>query len=134
MADAPSLRAAPAADPVKAGLSGRCPRCGRGRLFSGFLKLAPECPRCRLDYAFIDSGDGPTAFVILLVGFVILGGALWLELTLAPPIWVHFVLWLPLTLILSLPLLRMMKGLLVAMQYRNKAAEGRLDVPPETRA
>jgi uncharacterized protein (DUF983 family) len=127
MVDAKPPSAPPAADPVMAGLKGRCPRCGKGRLFSGFLKLAPACPRCRLDYAFIDSGDGPTAFVILLVGFVVLGGALWLELTLAPPVWVHFVLWLPLTVLLSLPLLRMMKGVLVAMQYRHKAAEGRLE-------
>lgn len=114
-------------DPVKAGLAGRCPRCGEGRLFSGFLAVGENCGNCRLDYSFADAGDGPAVFVILIVGFIVVGLALWMEVTMNPPLWVHFLLWIPLTLVLSLTSLRMIKGLLIVLQYRNKAAEGRLD-------
>jgi len=117
----------PPVDPVRVGLAGSCPRCGEGRLFSGFLKVAPRCSNCGLDYDFADSGDGPAVFVILLIGFVIVGLALWLEVNVGPPLWVHFVLWTPLIVILSLVALRLSKGLLIALQFRHKAEEGRLD-------
>ncbi len=117
----------PPVDPVRVGLSGSCPRCGEGRLFSGFLKVAPRCSNCGLDYDFADSGDGPAVFVILLIGFVIVGLALWLEVNVGPPLWVHFMLWTPLIVILSLVALRLSKGLLIALQFRHKAEEGRLD-------
>ncbi len=117
----------PPVDPVNAGLKGRCPRCGEGRLFSGFLSVAPRCGVCRLDNSFADSGDGPAVFVILLIGFVVCGLALWLEVSVGPPLWVHFLLWMPLIVVLSLVALRLIKGLMIALQYRNKAAEGRLD-------
>ncbi|BDA83098.1 membrane protein [Aureimonas sp. SA4125] len=104
----------------------RCPRCGEGKLFKGYLSLRPGCPECGLDYAFIDSGDGPAVFVILIIGFIVVGLALWVEVSWTPPFWVHFLLWLPLTLILCLPLLRLLKGLMIGLQYRNRAAEGRL--------
>ncbi len=115
-----------AADPVKAGVLGRCPRCGGGKLFAGFLTVAPRCANCDLDYSFIDSGDGPAVFVILIVGFIVVGMALWVEVAYDPPLWVHFLLWLPLILGLALPLLRALKGLMIAMQYRHNASEGRL--------
>lgn len=114
-------------DPVRAGLSGRCPRCGEGRLFDGFLAVGDRCANCRLDYAFADAGDGPAVFVILIIGFVVVGLALWMEVSVNPPLWLHFLLWIPLTLVLSLTSLRLIKGLLIALQYHNKAAEGRLD-------
>ncbi|MEF2553105.1 DUF983 domain-containing protein [Aurantimonas sp. A2-1-M11] len=114
------------ADPVKAGVLGRCPRCGKGKLFDGFLTLAPRCSHCDLDYGFADSGDGPAVFVILIVGIIVVGLALWVEVAFDPPLWLHFLLWLPLTLILALPLLRALKGVMIAMQYRHNAAEGRL--------
>ena len=117
-------------DPVKAGLSGRCPRCGEGRLFKGFLTVGERCGNCRLDYSFADAGDGPAVFVILIIGFVVVGLALWMEVSYNPPLWVHFMLWIPLTLVLSLAALRAIKGLLIVLQYRNKAAEGRLDHKP----
>ncbi|WP_163269142.1 DUF983 domain-containing protein [Chelativorans alearense] len=117
----------PPVDPVRAGLSGRCPRCGEGRLFSGFLSVGKRCANCGLDYGFADSGDGPAAFVILIIGFIVVGLALWLEVTTGAPLWLHFLLWVPLTLVLSLTALRLIKGLLIALQYRNKAAEGRLE-------
>ena len=114
-------------DPVRAGLSGRCPRCGEGRLFKGFLSVGERCANCRLDYSFADAGDGPAVFVILIIGFVVVGLALWIEVSLNPPLWLHFLLWIPLTLVLSLVSLRLIKGLLITLQYHNKAAEGRLE-------
>lgn len=117
----------PPVDPVATGLKGRCPRCGEGRLFSGFLTVAKQCGVCKLDYSFADAGDGPAVFVILIIGFVVVGLALWMEVSFAPPLWLHFLLWIPLTLVLSVGSLRLIKGVLIALQYRNSAAEGRLD-------
>lgn len=114
-------------EPISAGLRGRCPRCGEGRLFSGFLTVGQSCSNCRLDYSFADAGDGPAVFVILIIGFVVVGLALWMEVTLNPPLWLHFILWIPLTLVLCLGGLRLIKGVLLTLQYSNKAAEGRLD-------
>lgn len=114
-------------DPVRVGLSGRCPRCGEGRLFKGFLAVGDGCHNCGLDYSFADAGDGPAVFVILIIGFIVVALALWMEVTVDPPLWVHFLLWIPLTLALALTALRLIKGLLIALQYRNKAAEGRLE-------
>lgn len=119
----------PPVDPIKAGLGGRCPRCGEGRLFKGYLTVGERCGNCRLDYSFADAGDGPAVFVILIIGFVVVGSALWMEVTHNPPLWLHFLLWVPLTLVLSLWTLRALKGLMIVLQYRNKAAEGRLDSP-----
>ena len=114
-------------EPFAAGLKGCCPRCGEGRLFSRFLTVAPRCDSCGLDYSFADAGDGPAVFVILIIGFIVVGLALWTEVSYGAPLWLHFLLWIPLTLVLSLTALRLIKGLLIALQYRNKAAEGRLD-------
>jgi uncharacterized protein (DUF983 family) len=114
-------------DPVRAGLSGRCPRCGEGRLFKGFLAVGDHCGNCGLDYSFADAGDGPAVFVILIIGFVVVGLALWMEVTLNPPLWVHFMLWVPLILVLGLTALRLIKGLMIVLQYRNQAAEGRIE-------
>ena len=123
----PDIAHWPPIDPIKAGLAGRCPRCGEGRLFKGFLTVAERCGNCRLDYSFADAGDGPAVFVIFIAGFLVVGLALWMEVSLNPPLWLHFLLWIPLTLIVSLVSLRLIKGLLIVLQYRNKAAEGRLD-------
>lgn len=114
-------------EPISVGLRGRCPRCGEGRMFSGMLSVAKRCGVCGLDYDFADAGDGPAVFVILIIGFIVVGLALWLETTYAPPLWLHFVLWIPLTLVLSLLSLRLIKGVLIALQYANKASEGRID-------
>jgi uncharacterized protein (DUF983 family) len=113
--------------PYATGLAGRCPRCGAGRLFRGFLTLAPRCEACGLDLAFADSGDGPAVFVTLIAGFLVLGAALWLELAYEPPFWLHIVIFAPLTLIVCLGVLRPLKGLLIALQYSNKAEQGRLE-------
>lgn len=120
----------PPVEPIAAGLKGRCPRCGQGRMFAGLLSVARECGVCRLDYSFADAGDGPAVFVILIIGFVMVALALWLDMSYGPPLWVHVVLWGPLTVILSLLALRLIKGVLIALQFRNKAAEGRIDRAP----
>jgi len=111
------------------GLTGRCPRCGKGHLFEGplTLKLRDGCESCGLSYAFADSGDGPAVFVIIILGFLLMGAALVVEFKLAPPLWVHVVLWAPLAFIVAFGLLRPMKATLIALQYRNKAEEGRLE-------
>ena len=112
--------------PVAAGLKGRCPRCGGGRLFDGFLGLRARCDVCGLDYRFADAGDGPAVFIILVVGFIVVGAALVTEALYQPPYWLHAALWLPLAAVLCLGLLRPFKGILIALQYRHKAEEGRL--------
>lgn len=96
-------------------------------MFAGFLTTAPACRSCDLDFSFMDSGDGPAVFIILIVGFIVAGAALLVEVSYQPPYWVHGVLWLPLVVVLTLLLLRPFKGILVALQFKNKAQEGRLD-------
>jgi uncharacterized protein (DUF983 family) len=113
--------------PASIGFSGRCPRCGQGHLFSGFLTVAPQCENCGLDFSFADAGDGPAVFIMMIVGFIVVGLALFTEFTFHPPYWVHALLWIPLVLILSLGLLRPLKGWLIAEQYRRKAQLGQLD-------
>jgi len=117
----------PPVEPIGAGLRGRCPRCGEGRLFRGFLGVARRCGVCGLDLEFADSADGPAVFVILIIGFVVVGLALWLEVSVGPPLWLHFLIWIPLALILCLPTLRLLKGVMINLQYANAAAEGRID-------
>ena len=116
----------PAPLPIGRGLRGRCPRCGDGHLFQGFLTLRPACEKCGLDYGFADAGDGPAVFVILIGGAIVVFAALMIEVVYQPPYWLHAALWLPLILIVTLLPLRMIKGLLIALQYHHKAAPGRL--------
>ncbi len=113
--------------PIGRGLRGRCPRCGEGRLFQGFLSLRPACERCGLSFSFADAGDGPAVFVILIGGGIVVFAALITEVVYQPPYWLHAALWLPLILIVTLVPLRLIKGLLIALQYHHKAAEGRLE-------
>lgn len=113
--------------PIAAGLRGRCPRCGEGRMFDGYLTIAKRCERCELDYGFADAGDGPAVFVMFIVGFVVVGLAMWVEFAYEPPMILHLALWFPLTAILSLALVRPLKGVLVALQYHHRAEEGRLE-------
>jgi uncharacterized protein (DUF983 family) len=111
--------------PILAGLKGRCPRCGKGALFDGFISLDQSCSSCDLDYDFADSGDGPAVFIMLIVGFLVVGLAIYTEINYRPDYWVHAVLWLPSILILSAGLLRPLKGILICLQYSNDAREGR---------
>jgi uncharacterized protein (DUF983 family) len=116
--------------PYVAGLLGRCPNCGKGNLFRGFLAVAPRCNMCGLDYSFADAGDGPAVFVIMIAGFLVCGAALFVEMRYAPPLWVHAILWIPLVLLTTIGPLRPLKGLLIALQFHHKAAEERLDRRP----
>jgi uncharacterized protein (DUF983 family) len=108
------------------GIACKCPRCGKGKLYAGFLTLAPRCENCGLDYAFIDAGDGPAIFIIMLAGAIVVAAALIVEVKYQPPFWVHAVLWLPLIVVTTIFPLRSMKSLLIALQFHHKAAEGRL--------
>ena len=108
------------------GLACKCPRCGNGKLYAGFLTLRPRCDRCGLDYAFIDAGDGTAVFIIMIAGFIVVGSALVVEIKYQPPFWVHAALWGPLILATTLLPLRSMKALLIALQYHHKAAEGQI--------
>ena len=115
------------AAPFLAGVLGRCPNCGQGPLFSGFLKVAPRCAKCGFDLARADSGDGPAVFVIFIGGFVGAFGILLTEIFYRPPIWVHFLVWLPVTALICLGLLRPMKGVMIAAQFANRASEAGRD-------
>jgi len=108
------------------GIVGRCPACGKGKLFHDYLTLADRCSYCGLNYSFADAGDGAIIFVILVAGFILVGGALFVEVRYAPPYWLHAILWGPLTIIVTLGLLRPFKGILIALQFKHKAQEGRL--------
>ncbi len=109
--------------PFATGLTGHCPRCGRGRLFQGFLTIAPRCDACGLSLAAQDSGDGPVAFIVLLVGFIVVGSALVVEVRYGWPVWLHLLVWLPLTVALCLLFMRPFKGVLIALQYRHRRHE-----------
>jgi len=104
---------------IAAGLSCACPRCGKGKLFAGFLQQRPRCDVCGLDYGFADAGDGPAVFIMFLGGAIVVGAALITEALYHPSYWVHAALWLPLILIVTLGPLRPMKGLMIALQYHH---------------
>ena len=112
---------------IATGLAGRCPRCREGHLFSGFLTVGKGCERCGLDYSFADAGDGPAIFVILISGFIVVGAPLIVEVAYQPPFWLHALLWGPLILVVTLLPLRLLKGLLIVLQYHHSAAEGRFE-------
>ena len=111
-------------NPILTGRLCRCPRCGKGKLFSGYLRLAPSCETCGLDLKFADSGDGPAVFVIFLVAPLVILLALITGALVSIPPWMHLVLWIPTSLLLSLALLPPFKGVLVNLQYRHDAHEG----------
>lgn len=109
--------------PLRAALACRCPRCGRGRLFAGFLALAPTCELCGLDYGAVDAGDGPAVFLIFTLGALVVPLALLAEVRFAPPLWLHMAIWAPLVLGLALGLLRPLKAAMIALQFRYRAGE-----------
>ena len=113
--------------PVKAGLRCKCPRCGKGKLYDGFLDFRKECDVCGLDFSNFESGDGPAVFIILFLGFIVVGLALFVEVKFGPPLWVHAIIWAPVIIGGSIGMLRPAKGLIVAMQYLYNSNEGKLD-------
>ena len=110
---------------LRGAVLGRCPRCGAPTLFRRVASFRDRCDRCGLDYGAFDVGDAAAPFLIFLVGAVVVVGAIWLELGRSPPWWVHVVIWVPLTVVLTLGLLRIAKGLLLALEYKNDARLGR---------
>lgn len=116
----------PSLSPFSTGIRGRCPRCGQGHLFQGFLKLAPRCDVCGLDFGFADPADGPAFFVICFACIPAVVFASWLEIEYEVPYWVHLFTSLPILLLTCIPPLRPIKGWLVASQYIYKAEEGRI--------
>lgn len=116
-----------APSPIEVALRGACPRCGNRTLFSGIATFAPRCRACGLDYGDFNVGDGPAAFLILIVGGLIVGLAIALELSVSPPFWVHLLLWVPLATVAVLFSLRIAKAVLLALEYRHRAREGRIE-------
>ena len=127
-----SDRASPPSPPlVVAASRGSCPRRGEATLFAGPVRFSARCRACDLDYGQFNVGDGPAAFLTLIVGAVMVAMALTVELKLHPPLWVHLLLWTPLTTAAVVASLRVAKGALLTLEYRNKAREGRItqDIP-----
>jgi uncharacterized protein (DUF983 family) len=126
-ADRPLLRA------LTRGFAGRCPACGRGKLFRAFLKTADQCPACGTELHHHQADDAPPYFVILVVGHIIVPLVLTLEVALRPPIWVHMAIWIPLTLLLAVLLLPRVKGAIVGLQWALRmhgfSAGGMTDAP-----
>jgi len=112
--------------PVASAIAGRCPRCANGRLFSGWVRFAPRCAACGLDYSSFNVGDGPAAFLIFIVGTITVVGALVVDGAFSPPWWVHLV-WIPVAAALTIAGLRVSKALLLALEYRHRAREGSVD-------
>lgn len=113
--------------PLVSGLRARCPACGKGPLFQGFLTVRRNCSACNADFSKLEPADGPAVFVVLIAGAIVVGAALVVEVKYQPPYWLHAALWLPLILGLSLGLLRPLKALMIALQYRHKAGNGQID-------
>lgn len=134
MTDTPPTATEPSI--VAVGLGSLCPRCGAHSLFDGMIRFAPRCTACGLDFDAFNVGDGPAAFLTLILGTIVCIAAITLELAVSPPVWVHLVLWPPVTIALVIGSLRIAKGMLLASEYRNHAAEGRIvpaDPPVEPR-
>jgi len=114
---APSLSAAT--------FQGLCPRCGARTLFAGLSRFAPTCRNCGLDFASFNVGDGPAAFLILIVGAIVAVSAILLDQMASPPWWVH-IIWLPIGAGLTIYGLRIGKAALIYQEHKHRAREGKL--------
>ncbi|TKT76357.1 DUF983 domain-containing protein [Aquamicrobium sp. LC103] len=117
----------PTDNPMMTGILGRCPQCQQGHLFDGYLKLAPRCEVCGLDYSFADPADGPAFFAMTIAAVPALAFGVWFQTSFGLPLWVHVVTTVPLTILCCMALLRPLKGWLVCSQYFHKAEEGTID-------
>ncbi|WP_042442692.1 DUF983 domain-containing protein [Azospirillum sp. B510] len=113
----------PTVSPLSAGLRCVCPRCGKGRLFHGYLTVAERCEACGLDFAQVDSGDGPAVFLIFILGFLVVPVALWVSMSVDWPLWLHAIVWSIVVLSLTLGMLRPAKASVIALQYRYRRSE-----------
>lgn len=118
---------AAAPTPVQVALNGLCPRCGAKTLFAGPVAFAERCPACGLDFTQFNVGDGPAAFLTLILGTIIVALAVALQLRFDPPLWVQMLIWIPVTAASVVLSLRVAKAALLQAEYRNAAREGRID-------
>jgi uncharacterized protein (DUF983 family) len=112
-------------NPFETGLRGRCPACGHGRLFSGFLSYAKQCNECHEDFEIEDAGDGPAVFVIFLAGFIIIPLSLAFHFKSGAPMWITMSIWIPILIIFCLALLRILRGIMFNLQWAHSAREVR---------
>jgi len=112
---------------LKSGAAGTCPRCGKGRMFASWLRIAKRCDACGLDYRFAAPDDGPAFFALCIVALPLTFVVVWIQVAYSPPAWVHLVTSLPLMVAGCLLPLRPIKGWLVASQYVNRAREAGTD-------
>lgn len=113
---------------LRSAVLGECPRCGAQTMFAGgfpagWVRFASRCGSCGLDYDRFNVGDGPAAFLTLIIGAIITGLAIWLDIAVNPPFWVHVLLWVPLTVVMVMGGLRVAKGLLLIIEYHRDARE-----------
>lgn len=115
----------PDAEPsvARAALACRCPRCGKGRLFAGLLALRPACEVCGLDYSRMDVGDAFVVPILMVLGFIVIGAAIWFDFTYTPPLWVHALIWPPVTLLLGALMTRYLKSFFAVQQYHVRRSE-----------
>ena len=102
---------------MRRGAFGRCPNCGKGKIFTSYLKVAPSCSVCGEDLSHHRADDAPPYFTIIIVGHVVVSLLLAVEIAYRPPLWLHAAIWLPLTVLLALMLLPPIKGALVGLQW-----------------
>ena len=105
---------------ISTGLACKCPRCGQGSIFKSFLEVRDTCPVCELDISAIAAGDGPAVFIIFILGAVVVPIALWVDSLFAPPLWLHAILWGTVVIGGTIAMLRPLKGVTIALQYRHK--------------
>lgn len=115
--------------PVAAALRGRCPACGEGHLFVRYLTVVSHCDACGMDLREVDPGDGPAVFVILVGGALVMIAVVAVEVAFTPPYWVHALIWIPTVIALGLGLIRPFKAVLIGLQCKYKAREGRTADP-----
>jgi uncharacterized protein (DUF983 family) len=111
---------------AQAALTCRCPRCGQGKLFDGLLEIRPACPVCGLSFDGFDTGDGFAVPILIVLGAIVVGAAFWVDFHFHPPLWVHAILWLPVTCVLVVLMTRYIKSFLAAQQYRTRRSEMQL--------
>ena len=109
--------------PILTGLRCRCPRCGQGKLFEGLLTVSKRCAVCGLDLEKEDAGDGPAVFIIFILGFLVVPLVFLLEAAAEPPIWVHLLIWPMVIVVLAVLMLRPMKSILIAQQFKHHASD-----------
>lgn len=108
---------------IVASALGQCPNCEKRTLFDGVVRFADRCRACQLDFSRFNVGDGPAAFLTLIIGALMVGLAMWLEIAVQPPFIVHVILWVPLTILAILGGLRFSKAALLRAEYRQRAGE-----------